>query len=179
MKAEASAGAMESFGTARLTAERLREGHLVDLVALHLDPQVMRYLGGVRLPEATGAYLAANLDHWDQCGFGLWVLRTHDGEFAGRAGIRHLLVGGVPEVEIFFTFPRACWGKGLATEITEALVTVGFAQLNLPSMIGVAAVENAASRRVLEKSGFTLERRLTHQGEDCVVFRRMGVGKPV
>jgi len=99
-------------------------------------------------------------------------LRTHDGEFAGRAGIRHVLIDSVPDVEVMYTLPRAWWGKGLATEITEALVNLGFGQLNLPSMVGVAAVENAASRRVLEKSGFSLERRLIHQGEDCVVYRR-------
>jgi hypothetical protein len=33
---------MESFETTRLSAERLREGHLAELVALHLDPHVMR-----------------------------------------------------------------------------------------------------------------------------------------
>jgi RimJ/RimL family protein N-acetyltransferase len=98
---------MESFETTRLSAERLREGHLAELVALHLDPHVMRYVGGVRSPEATRAYLTANLEHWDRFGFGLWVLRTHDGKFAGRAGIRHVVVEGVPEVEVAFTFQRS------------------------------------------------------------------------
>jgi RimJ/RimL family protein N-acetyltransferase len=164
---------MESFETAKLMAERLRENHVADLIALHLDPHVMRYLGGVRSPEATRAYLAANLEHWDRFGFGLWVLRTHNGEFAGRAGIRHLVVEGVPEVEVAFTFKRVLWGKGLATEITDALVDLGFTKWRLASMVGVAEVQNIASRRVLEKCGFTLERRVIHEGEDCEVFRRM------
>jgi RimJ/RimL family protein N-acetyltransferase len=43
----------------------------------------------------------------------------------------------------------------------------------VPSMVGVAEVQNIASRRVLEKCGFALERQVIHQGEDCVVFRRM------
>ena len=55
----------------------------------------MRYVGGVRSPEATRAYLTTNLEHWDRFGFGLWVLRTRDGKFAGRAGIRHVVVEGV------------------------------------------------------------------------------------
>jgi hypothetical protein len=38
---------MESFETTRLSPERLREGHLAELVALHLDPHVMCYVGGV------------------------------------------------------------------------------------------------------------------------------------
>ena len=43
----------------------------------------------------------------------------------------------------------------------------------VPSMVGVAEVQNIASRRVLEKCGFALERQVIHQGEDRVVFRRM------
>src|SRR6202521_4722885 len=103
---------MQSFTTPRLVAERLHERHLPDLVALHLDPEVSRYLGGVRSPEVTRAYLSDNLDHWDRYGFGLWVLKMPTGEFAGRAGIRHLVVDGVPEVEVVYTFARPFWGRG-------------------------------------------------------------------
>jgi hypothetical protein len=67
---------------------------------LHLDPDVMLYLGGVRSPEATSVYLAVNLAHWDRHGFGLWALKMRNGEFAGRAGIRHLVVDGAQEVEV-------------------------------------------------------------------------------
>jgi RimJ/RimL family protein N-acetyltransferase len=165
---------MESFETTRLSAERLREGHLAELVALHLDPHVMRYVGGVRSPEATRAYLTANLEHWDRFEFGLWVLRTRDGKFAGRAGIRHVVVEGVPEVEVAFTFQRSLWRRGLATEITEALVDLGFTKWHLPSLVSAVEVQNVASRRVLEKCGFALEQQVIYQGEDCVVFRRIG-----
>ena len=81
-----------------MTAERLNESHLADLVALHLDPEVSRYLGGVRSPEVTKDYLKTNMAHWDRYGFGLWALRTHAGEFAGRAGIRHLAVDDTTQI---------------------------------------------------------------------------------
>jgi RimJ/RimL family protein N-acetyltransferase len=164
---------METFATSRLTAEKLHENHLADLVALHLDPEVSRFLGGVRSPETTREYLATNLAHWDRHGFGLWVIRTREGEFAGRAGIRHLVVEGVPEVEIAYTFRRPFWGHGFASEIAKALSAIGLQQLDLPSLVGVVSVENLASRRVLEKSGFDFERTLIHQGEDTVVYRRV------
>ena len=54
---------MHHFSTSRLTAEKLREDHLADLVALHLDPEVSRYLGGVRSAEVTKTYLAVNMAH--------------------------------------------------------------------------------------------------------------------
>ena len=162
---------IEQFSTSRLTAERLHKSHLADLVALHLDPDVSRYLGGVRSPAATETYLITNIAHWERHGFGLWVLRTRTGEFAGRAGIRHLMLDGVNEVEIAYTFKRALWGHGLANEITKALMNLGLVQLGLPSLVGVVSVENAASRRVLEKSDFALERSGIYHGDEVVIYR--------
>jgi len=104
---------MNHFGTKRLSAERLNDDHLADLVALHLDPDVSHYLGGVRSAEVTKTYLATNMAHWDQHGFGLWALRTKHGAFAGRAGIRHILVDHVDEIEIAYTFKREFWGPGI------------------------------------------------------------------
>lgn len=120
---------MDHFSTDRLTPERLREDQLADLVALHLDAEVSRYLGGVRSAEVTAKYLAVNMAHRDQHGFGLWALRTKDGAFAGRAGIRHILVDGVDEIEIAYTFKREFWGQGLASEVATALTDIGLSRL--------------------------------------------------
>lgn len=162
---------MEHFTTSRLIADRLRVDHLADLIALHLDAEVSRYLGGVRPAETTKTYLAVNIAHWDQHGFGLWVVRTKDGSFAGRAGIRHILVDGVDEIEIAYAFKREFWGQGLASEIATALTDIGLSRLELPSLIGLIFVGNAASRRVLEKSDYVLERSTTRHGEDVVIYR--------
>jgi RimJ/RimL family protein N-acetyltransferase len=162
---------MDRFSTERLIAERLNEDHLADLVALHLDPDVSRYLGGVRSADVTKVYVATNMTHWDRHGFGLWALRTKDGAFAGRAGIRHIPVDGVDEIEIAYTFKRNHWGQGLASEIATALTDIGLSQLQLPSVIGLVSVEHVASRRVLEKAGYALEKHTAHHGEDVVIYR--------
>lgn len=162
---------MNHFSTRRLTAERLNEPHLADLVALHLDPEVSRYLGGVRSAEVTKTYLATNMAHWNQHGFGLWALRARDGAFAGRAGIRHILVDGIDEIEIAYTFKREFWGQGLASEIAIALTEIGLSQLKLPSLIGLVLVAHGASRRVLEKANYLLEQSTTHHGEAVVLYR--------
>ncbi len=162
---------MDHFSTKRLTAEKLGEDHLANLVALHLDPEVSRYLGGVRSAEATKTYLAVNMTHWDQHGFGLWVLRTKDGAFAGRAGIRHILVDGDDEIEIAYTFKREFWDRGLASEMATALTDIGLSQLELPSLIGLVFVGNGASRRGLKKSNYIVEKSTMHHDEDVVIYR--------
>ena len=109
--------------------------------------------------------------HWDRHGFGLWVLRTEDDAFAGRAGIRHLLVDGVDEIEIFYAFRRGVWGLGFASEIATAMTEIGLSHLKLPSLIGLVFAENVASRRVLEKSDYLLERSMLRHGHDAVIYR--------
>jgi RimJ/RimL family protein N-acetyltransferase len=158
------------FSTDRLTAERLNESHLADLVALHLDPEVSRYIGGVRSAETTKAYLDVNMAHWDRHGFGLWALRTSDGAFAGRAGLRHLMVDDIDEIEIAYAFTRSVWGRGFAGETATAMTHIGLSELALPSLIGIVNVANGASRRVLEKSNYVLDRSANRHGEDVEIY---------
>jgi RimJ/RimL family protein N-acetyltransferase len=168
---------MERFATDRLIAERLREDHLADLVALHLDPHVSRYLGGVRAPQATAAYLAAAMAHWDRHGFGIFALRTGAGEFAGRAGIRRAVIDGAQELEIVYTLKRDLWGRGLASEIAAALTSLARSQLELPSLVGLVVVGNDASCRVLEKCSFSRERTIVSRGEEVLMYRSAALSR--
>ncbi len=159
------------FRTDRLSAEPLSLDHFGELTALHLDPEVSRHLGGVRSPAATEQYLSANLAHWAAHGYGLWIVRTLDGRFAGRVGIRHTQVQGAPEVEIAYTLRRDLWGQGLATEAARALVGIWRMRKLSPSFIGIASLDNAPSRRVLEKVGFVHEREVIYHETPVAVYR--------
>ena len=46
------------------------------------------------------------------------------------------------------------WGKGVATQASAAIVEAGFALTSSVEILASVRVENAASRRVLEKCGF-------------------------
>jgi ribosomal-protein-alanine N-acetyltransferase len=54
---------------------------------------------------------------------------------------------------LFYLLERAYWGRGLATEAATELLRFAFEELGLARVDGSCAVENAASRRVLEKIG--------------------------
>jgi RimJ/RimL family protein N-acetyltransferase len=164
---------MDVFTTARLTATRLADEDLPDLVALHLDPEVSRFLGGVRTAEATAEYLEANLRHWSEHDVGLWTLRTKDGAYAGRAGLRYVDVEGALELEIAYTFVRPLWGQGLATEIATALVAHWRTFRTDPSLVGLVMKGHSASESVLLKAGLAYQRDVMFHGEICGVFRRV------
>jgi RimJ/RimL family protein N-acetyltransferase len=162
---------MDRFSTPRLTATRLSRQDLPHLVALHLDPEVSRFIGGVRTPASTEAYLERSLRHWDDHGFGLWSLRAADGAFVGRAGLRWIEVDGAAELEIAYTLAARYWRLGLASEIVTALVGIWKERRPGTSLVGVVTKGHAASERVLLKAGFAFERETTFDGEPCGIFR--------
>lgn len=163
---------MDSFTTARLIATRLSPEDLPDLVRLHLDGEVSRFIGGIRTPATTATYLETNLRHWTEHEIGLWALRTADGTFMGRAGLRYVELEGVRELELAYTFARSAWGQGLATEIARALVEIWERRCAAPSLVGIVVKGNLASERVLLKAGLSPERDAVFHEEVCGVFRR-------
>jgi RimJ/RimL family protein N-acetyltransferase len=173
VKTSKKAGAdLESFSTARLAAERLTPDHLPELQRMHRDAAVMAHLGGVRDDAQTAAYLARNLQHWTDYGFGLWILRdAGGGEPVGRAVLRHLLVDGVDEVEVGYAFYPPFWGRGLATEIANACLELGRRRLHLTTIVAVTSPTNLASQHVLQKVGLVFEREFTHEGGLSSLFR--------
>jgi len=161
-----------NFSTARLSAERLTADHLPEVQRMHRDAIVMAHLGGVRDDAQSATYLDRNLKHWDDYGFGLWILRElGGGEPVGRAVLRHLLVEGVDEVEVGYAFYPPFWGRGLATEVATACLELGRRQLGLTTIVAVTSPDNLASQHVLEKVGLVYERDFMHEGARSSLFR--------
>ena len=164
---------MDTFATPRLKATRIRREDLPDLVQLHLDDEVSRFLGGVRSPATTAAYLETSLRHWADHGLGLWTLRSCDGTFVGRAGLRHVELEGVAELEVAYSFVRSAWGQGFATEIAQALVEIWQRRCSEPSLVGIVMKGYSSSEHVLLKTGFSYERDAVFHDVQCGIFRRV------
>jgi ribosomal-protein-alanine N-acetyltransferase len=163
-----------SVTTKRLVGSRLSIADLDILYGMHRDPVVMATLGGIRPPGQTRAFLAKNLRHWQQHGFGLWIFRDKvDGGFVGRGGLRHVTLQGCPDVEISYALIAACWGKGFATEIATASVELA-AQRGMPSLVAFTLPDNHGSLRVMEKLAFRYERDILWAGMRHVLYRRHG-----
>ena len=139
---------------------------------MHADAAVMAYLRGVRDEAGNAAYLARNLKHWDDHGFGLWILRElGGGPPVGRAVLRHLLVEDVDEVEVGYAFYKEFWGRGFATEIAASCLALGREKLHLKTIVAVTSLNNTASQRVLRKVGLEYERDIVEDGKMLALFR--------
>lgn len=139
------------------------------LLELHSDPEVQRYIGGMF--GAPG--VRQRLDHYirDQAerGFSKWKAYLRDGTFVGRAGVStDEEMGGV---ELGYTFARAAWGQGLASEAARVIVDWMWVNTDVAEIGAFAVIENLASRRVLEKIGMTFERETESHGDLCAFYR--------
>ena len=145
-----------------------------ELCLLHHDARVMETLGGVRSDAETRRFLEEKTAHWERHGFGMWMFRDRsDGAFVGRGGLQHMVVEGVPEVEVGYTVRAEDQGKGFATEMTQRMVEIGFERLGLANIVAFTLPTNVASRRVMEKTGFEFEREVDHAGYRQVLYRRL------
>jgi len=139
---------------------------------MHQDSRVMATLKGIRPDHETRQFLHRELEHWERHDFGLWVFRDKaDGEFVGRGGLRNTHVGGNDEVELAYALMPEFWGKGLATEMAQASLKVGFEQLGLVDVVCFTMTTNRASQRVMEKVGFKYERDIIHADLPHVFYR--------
>ena len=59
--------------------------------------------------------------------------------------------------EIGYALSDAYWGKGIATEATQALIHYGFTQLQLERIQARCFSNNIGSERVMQKAGMTYE----------------------
>jgi RimJ/RimL family protein N-acetyltransferase len=161
---------MSILETERLLLRPPRAEDLDEFVALYSDPEVMRFLGGVRTREQTAERLAYMIRHWDGFGFGIRVLLDRrDVAFVGRCGISYAHALG--DAELAYTLARRSWGQGLATEAARVTLEDAFSRLGLPRVVAYAEPDNTASRRVLLKLGMTPDGTAAINGRPALRYR--------
>jgi ribosomal-protein-alanine N-acetyltransferase len=139
-----------------LQGERLslRAPQLADAPAVYAyasDPEVTRYLAWPRHTSLADSerFLQQAVDGWE-CGSNLvWLIEDEGGAVGAiGAGLSRANAG------IGYVLARPSWGRGYATEALTLVTTALFRYSPITAVWALCVVENVASRRVLEKSGF-------------------------
>jgi RimJ/RimL family protein N-acetyltransferase len=130
------------------------------LLAVADDPLVTRWMTAsfphpyTRADAETWVALATTADPPEH-----FVIEV-DGAFAGAAGVMARR-GEHAGVAIFgYWLGRAYWGRGIATDAARTLAGYALRRRGLRRLEATVFAPNAASSRVLEKSGFRLEARM-------------------
>jgi RimJ/RimL family protein N-acetyltransferase len=146
--------------TERMLLRRFTADDVDRLVDLDADPAVMRLLTGGRptpREQIRDEVLPRFLSYYDRWpGFGVWAaMERSTGEFLGWFALRPPEDAPAGVVELGYRLRRETWGRGLATEGSRALIAKGFREYGVRRVIAQTMTVNAASRRVMEKSGLT------------------------
>ena len=110
-----------------------------------------------QMKSEIAAWTERNLDAWRSGEEYVFTIRAHaDRNFVGRVSIRRERVAGVWSIG-FWIHPER-WRQGFASEASRAIVHFGFKSLAAKKIVASHALWNVASRRVMEKLGFTYVR---------------------
>jgi ribosomal-protein-alanine N-acetyltransferase len=143
---------------------------LEPLTALHLDPEVCRFIG-LRTPEQTRMELGKWIAAYRLVGFSKWaVVLRKTGEFIGRCGVTPEEYEGTTEPELGWTFARAHWGFGYATEAAAAVMEHLFEVLGFHRIISLIDPQNLASERVAARIGMTFERQVQWKAKPANLY---------
>lgn len=164
---------MSVLKTSRLTLRDFVETDLDAFVELWRNEGFARFSGGTgRSREQTAAFLERVLVRTRARQPSQFAVVPRDGEnLIGYCGFFLQHVDGVEELEIGYRLHPDFWGKGMATEAAQAVRDHAFGELGLHRVISLIHPDNAASRRVAEKTGLTLEKQTSFRGFPTLVFK--------
>lgn len=158
--------------TERLILRGFRPEDTPDLAAIHGDPETMRYLGGKHDASLAEAYRSIMLytGHWSLHGCGKWAVEEKaSGKLVGRTGYLDTPYEW-PGLELGWTFNRATWGKGYATESAIAARDWAFNVLGVDRVMSMINVENKASQAVARRVSETPWKPYDFRGQDSMLW---------
>ncbi|MGN7756929.1 GNAT family N-acetyltransferase [Chryseobacterium lathyri] len=117
------------------------------------DAEVTKYLP-YRSPEQYIEMFEIALKDYLEGPFGRFgIFDSENNDFIGMCLARTF--ADVPDqIEIGYTLSKKYWGKGIATEVSRALVKYCFLKTETNEVVAVTDLDNIGSQKVLEKAGF-------------------------
>jgi RimJ/RimL family protein N-acetyltransferase len=158
--------------TERLILRQFTEEDSDNLFELDSDPEVMRFINGGKPTDyevIKKRTLPKFLEYYDKFeNYGFWAVEEKSSdEFIGwfhfipaldnKFAVELNLVKN-DEIALGYRLRSSRWGKGYATEGSQALVFKGFAEWGVQRAVAWALAVNKASIRVMEKAGLKLEK---------------------
>lgn len=144
------------FETKRLLLRTWCKQDINPMTLINQDPKVCEFLPTIGDRVSTVAGIEHIKQHYAEHGFSLYAVELKcSHEFIGWAGLMIPAFSAhfTPAVEIGWRLASSHWNQGYATEAALAVLHYAFTVLDLNEIVSFTAVNNKASRRVMEKIG--------------------------
>ena len=148
---------MNNLETERLVLRNWQDGDAEELFLAAKNPNVGPMCGWDPHKDVSESLFSIrNILNSENC-FALVLKETGKpvGSIELMTGEKSRLSASDSEAELGYWLGRPHWGQGLTTEAARLLLARCFGELGMKAVWGVHYEGNAASRRVMEKCGFT------------------------
>ena len=148
-----------TISTERLVLRRIKGDDVEDMYEYSSDARVTEYLTWSPHPDKTYTleYISYLQSRYRTGDFYDWAVVLKDsGKMIGTCGFTRFDYAN-NSAEIGYVLNTEYHGQGIATEAVKKVLEFGFEKLCLNRIEGKYMVENAASRRVMEKCSMTFE----------------------
>jgi ribosomal-protein-alanine N-acetyltransferase len=165
-------GAGPTLLTRRLRLLPCGEADVARIHALLTHPDVRRYLMDDETVGREWVFdlVQANGRTFAEGRYGLWCLESReDGSFAGIAGLR--VTAGAREPQLLYALDPGSWGRGIATEASEAVADYAFDELGMTELLASTDPPNLASMRVMDRLGMRFLEAGRAGGRPIVFYR--------
>ena len=163
--------------TERLILRGQRREDFEAFLRIWSDPEVTRFIGGKpSTREETWSRLLRNIGHWEEMGFGPWMVCEKDGGALvgdiGFANFQRTLEPSFGETpEIGWVLSPSAQGRGYASEAIAAALAWADANLAGGRTVCMISPQNEPSLRAAAKAGFREYARADYHGEVVLLER--------
>lgn len=158
--------------TERLILRHFIPSDVDEMLKLFSDPVAMAYYPSIKDKVETEEWVGRNVQSYSDFGFGLYAsVLKENRQCVGYCGfIFQKDIDGADEIEIGYSLIREFWNKGYATEAAIACKEYGFGTLNAERLISLVRPENVPSRKVAERIGMRVEKRIHRWDFEHLVY---------
>lgn len=145
--------------TDRLILRKLREEDAPAVMELMNDEEVTKSthsLGSRYTLDTANEWIARHQEDFETGGFIFFAVTDRSaGGFCGFICLNFEKRDN--RGELGYAYARSCWGKGIATEATQAVIDFAFGVRKMHKVYARHFASNPASGRVMQKCGMTFE----------------------
>ncbi len=146
--------------TERLILREMNQADYPSLAAILQDEKTMYAYEGAFSDRETQMWLDRNVHRYAQEGFGLWaVIEKETGLMIGQSGLTWQTINETKVIEVGYSFNRAYWGHGYATEAAKACKEYAFTVLHCSEVYSIIRDTNIASMNVAIRNGMLVRAR--------------------
>ncbi|HEY6729580.1 MAG TPA: GNAT family N-acetyltransferase [Solirubrobacterales bacterium] len=157
-----------SIETERLLLRPIATGDLDEVVRLHEDPEVARFMGTPDREWLVG-WVEGSDREWSELGYGRMAILDRDsGAFLGRSGLKRW--PQFEETEVGWALQPEARGRGIATEAAAATLDWASERFDLPYVTAMIQPANEPSAAVAGRLGMSPLREDELLGIPVVVY---------